>query len=351
MYEVPEDVPIGPETFNALVHPDDRPLIEAAGADAAAGRDIDVEFRVRFQDGRVKWIHSKGRTLCNRAGHPTRVVGVKVDITERKAAEMRIHEQQQDLARSSRTAVAGELSIALAHELNQPLAAILANAGAARRYLLTDPPDLRELGDIVEAIAHDNRRAANVITRFGTLLRRDPLRWTEIDMNELAATVIALARTDILSRGISVTKRFGRGLPPVLGDAVQLKQVLSNLVVNACEAMEATTGPRRLVVTTELHGGDQVRVCVADTGPGITKERFEDIFEPFVSSKPQRIGFGLAISRSIVTSHNGQIAVENQPEGGAVFSFSLPLALEGFEAEFARLSGMSDRAGVGVRPN
>ena len=326
IYEVPPGVPVTPATFEALVHPDDRPLLAAATVSAMAGGEIDVEFRIVFPDGRIKWILSKGRTICDDQGRPTRMIGVKVDVTQRKSAELLMHQQQRELAHLSRVAVAGELSIALAHEVNQPLAAILANAGAARRFLLHDPPDLRELGEIVEAIAHDNRRAAAVISRFGTLLRKGDRRWTRLAINDVVASVVDVARTDIISRGVSLTKEFGEGLPVVAGDAVQLQQVLLNLIINACDAMESMPlSSRRLFVSTSTDGGG-VRVTVTDSGAGIPADRVDEIFEPFITSKTQRLGLGLAICRSIVADHDGRLSVESRPGSGAEFSFTLPAA-------------------------
>jgi signal transduction histidine kinase len=325
MYEVPRDEPVAPDTFYALVHPDDRALMSATVADALDGRGVDVEFRIRFPDGRVKWILSKGRTLYDANGRPSRMVGVKVDITARKAADLQIQKQRHDLAHESRVSVAGELSMALAHEMNQPLAAILANAGAAQRYLQRTPPDLRELHDIVEAIAQDNRRAAAIITRFGRLLRKEDLRWTPLDVNEVARNVIRLAHSDIISRGVSLTARFAEELPSVSGDAVQLQQVLLNLLVNACDALEsAAPGSRRLAVTTGVSGEGEVQVTIRDAGTGIPEDQFERIFDPFVTTKTKRLGLGLAICRSIVTAHGGTIRAENHLEGGAVFSVRLP---------------------------
>ena len=180
-----------------------------------------------------------------------RLVGVKVDITERKTAEQRLQEQQRNLAHSARVSVAGELSSALSHELNQPLAAILANAAAARRFLLHDPPDMQEISDILEAIAEDNRRAAAVVARFGSLLKRDLASMKPVDINDVVAGALDLAHGDVIARGVSLTKRFGRNLPPVSADAGQLQEVLLNLVSNACEAMEPMpAGTRRLAVTT-----------------------------------------------------------------------------------------------------
>jgi signal transduction histidine kinase len=334
IYEVPPDVEVTPATFEALIHPDDRPLIAAATAKGLAGGEIDVEFRVVFPDGRIKWILSKGRTVCDAKGRPARMIGVKVDVTERKSAELLLHQQQRELAHLSRVAVADELSIALAHEVNQPLAAILANASAARRFLLHDPPDLRELGEIVEAIAHDNRRAAAVITRFGTLLKKGDRRWTLLAINDVVTSVVDVARTDIISRGVSLSKDLGDGLPLIFGDVVQLQQVLLNLVINACDAMESIPpAERRLLVATTTDGEGGVRVTVRDSGAGIAGDRIDEIFEPFVTSKTQRLGLGLAICRSIVADHDGRLWVDSPAGSGAVFSFRLPGASTA--AEFA----------------
>ena len=325
MYEVPLDGPVGIETFQRLIHPDDRPLIAAAMEDGVQGRPIDVQFRVVFQDGRIRWIHSRGRTVCDELGRPMRLVGVKVDITERKTAEQRLQEQQRNLAHSARVSIAGELSSALSHELNQPLAAILANAAAARRFLLHDPPDMQEIGDILEAIAEDNRRAAAVVARFGSLLKRDLATMKPVDINDVVAGALDMAHGDVIARGVSLTKRFGRDLPLVSADAGQLQEVMHNLVSNACEAMEPMpAGTRRLAVTTAADGRGGVRVTVADSGPGVPRATIDDIFEPFVTSKPQRLGMGLAICRSIVSAHDGELMVDKPAEAGAAFSFTLP---------------------------
>ena len=325
MYEVPLDAPVGIETFQRLIHPDDRPLIAAVMEEGVHGRPIDVQFRVVFPDGRIRWIHSRGRTVCDELGQPMRLVGVKVDITERKAAEQRLQEQQRNLAHSARVSVAGELSSALSHELNQPLAAILANAAAARRFLLHDPPDMQEISDILEAIADDNRRAAAVVARFGSLLKRDLASMKPVDINEVVAGALDLVHGDVIARGVSLTKRFGRHLPTVSADAGQLQEVLLNLVSNACDAMEPMpAGTRRLAVTTEADGRGGVRVTVADSGPGVPRATIDEIFEPFVSSKPQRLGMGLAICRSIVNAHEGELTVDKPAEAGAAFSFTLP---------------------------
>ena len=325
IYEIGPDEPISSATLDRLVHPDDRAMLAAVGEEAMRGRPIDVEFRVVLAPGRIRWIHSRGRTLCDELGRPVRMVGVKVDITERKAAEQRLREEHRSLAQSARVSVAGELSSALAHELNQPLAAILANASAARRFLRHDPPDLQEIHDILEAIADDNRRAAGVIARVGTLLKRDQVSMAPVDINEVVAGVLGLAHGDVISRGVSLTRRFGRDLPRVLADGRQLQEVLLDLVGNACDAMDPMpAGTRRLSVTTARNGQGGVRVTIADTGPGVPRGAIDDIFEPFVTTKPQHLGMGLAICRSIISAHAGARTVDKPADAGAAFSFTLP---------------------------
>ena len=325
MYGVPLDVPVSPETYAALIHPDDRHLIEAATHDGLARRPIEVEFRIVRPDGQVRWIMSRGRTLFDADGRATRMVGIKVDITARKQTELQLKEQGRELAHIDRLSMVGELSVAIAHELNQPLAAILANVGAARRFLSHDPPNLVQVREIVDAIAQDNRRAAAVIQKVGALLRRDDLPRGPLQMNDVVEDVIDIARGDIIGRGVSLSIRSDRGLAPIAGDRVQLQQVLLNLVLNACDAMESVPETaRRLTVVTAGGLDHRVRVTVCDTGPGVAGHQLEDVFEPFVTSKPQGLGLGLAVCRSIVSAHEGTLWAENNPDGGASFCFELP---------------------------
>ena len=325
MYGVPLDVPVGPETFAALVHPDDHHLLEAATRDGLARRPIEVEFRIVLPDGTVRWIMSRGKTLFDPEGRPTRMVGIKVDITARKQTELQLKEQGRELAHIDRLSMVGELSVAIAHELNQPLAAIQTNVGAARRFLSHDPPDLVQVREIVDAIAQDNRRAAAVIHKVGALLRRDDLPRAPLQLNEVVEDVIDIARGDIIGRGVSLSIRIERGLPQADGDRVQLQQVLLNLVLNACDAMESVPETaRRLTVVTSAGVDHRVRVAVCDTGPGVPGHQLEAVFEPFVTSKPQGLGLGLAVCRSIVSAHDGRLWAENNPDGGASFCFELP---------------------------
>jgi PAS domain S-box-containing protein len=332
IYEVPLDEPVTAQTFHRLVHPDDRHLLAAAIEGAAAGRDVDVEFRVRFPDGRVKWILSRGKTVFDGTGRAVRMIGIKADITARKVADLQREQQRTHLAQLSPVAAAGELSVALAHDMNQPLAAILTNAGTAQRYLRRDPPDLRGLAEILDAISHDNRRAASIVARYGALLSRRQARRIRVDPNDVVAAVADVVRTDLISRGVSLAVRQESGLPGVLADPLQLKQVLLNLVSNACEAMESCRPDRRtLTLGTDSRGGG-VRLSVEDSGPGIPPDLIDSVFEPFVTSKPQRLGLGLAISRSIVDAHGGRLLAENQADGGACVRIDLPAIAKGVAA-------------------
>jgi two-component system, LuxR family, sensor kinase FixL len=333
IYEVPLDVPVTPATFDGLVHPDDRGILAAATADGLGGKGIDAEFRICFPDGRIKWILSKGTTICDDAGQPIRIVGIKVDVTKRKAAELRLHRKRRELAHSSRVSMADELSAALAHEVNQPLAAILANASAARRFLTRNPPDLQELAAIVESIADDNRRAAAVIARFGALMKRGDAPWTPVAIDDVVRGVVDIARADVISRGVSMSLHLAPETPRVLGDSLQLQQVLLHLIINACDAMEGVAPEsRRLRLDTSGDGG-WVRVRVSDTGAGLPAD-LERMFEPFVTTKQQRLGLGLTICRSIIAAHSGRLTADACAGGGAVFSFTLPaIAAERSEDE------------------
>ena len=325
LYGLPRGTPLTPTTFEPFIHPDDRALLAAATEAALHGDDVDVEFRVVRSDGCVKWIHSQGKTLYGTDGRPARIVGVKVDITARKAAAQQLREQQRRLTDRSRVSMAGELSVALAHEINQPLAATLANAGAARRFLRQEPPNLEEVAEIVEAIAHDNNRAAAVVSRFNALLRKDGGAHVPVDLNEVVRTVVDISRDDLMSRGVTITTSLEPNLPKILADAGQLQQVLFNLIGNACDAMESQAPEaRRLRVITERDGSRGVRAAVSDTGPGIAPEQLADIQEPFVSSRGDRLGLGLTICRSIVAAHNGELMVVSQPGAGATLVVILP---------------------------
>jgi C4-dicarboxylate-specific signal transduction histidine kinase len=242
-------------------------------------------------------------------------------------AEAALEGHRRELAHLGRVTMLGELSGTLAHELNQPLAAILINAETAKHFLERDPPNLAEAVKSLEGVVESDERASEIIKRMRRMLRRDEPQTQPLVLNEVVLEVLGLAQSDLLRQGVALSLELDPALRPVSGDRVQLQQVLLNLILNACDSMARTPEPQRLLrVSTvpEPQGGVELRV--ADRGPGIPSQDLERIFEPFVTSKPQGLGLGLSICRSIVEAHGGRIWASNAPGGGAVLHVVLPSA-------------------------
>ncbi len=255
-----------------------------------------------------------------------KMLSIVRDITDRKHAELDAAAQRQELAHLNRVLILGELSGALAHELSQPLTAILANAQAARRFLEHDPLDLPDLRATLDDIIKNDIRAGAVIERLRVLLKKGDSFLQPLNLNDVTREVLDLTHSDFLVRRISVTTRLASDLPPVLGDRVQLQQVLLNLVLNACDAMtEVEPVDRRLTLATAVDDGF-VQVSVSDRGVGVPDDQLGAVFEPFVTDREQGLGLGLAISRSIVLAHRGRILAENNADRGATFRCFLPVA-------------------------
>jgi C4-dicarboxylate-specific signal transduction histidine kinase len=247
------------------------------------------------------------------------------DITERKRAEAELLRQRAELAHLSRVTMLGELSGSMAHELNQPLTAILSNAQAAQRFLADDQPDLSELRDILADIVAQDKRAGEVIRRLRLLLKKGEVQQRPLSVNEVVLEVLRLVRSDLVNQNFTARTELAPDLPQVHGDGVQLQQVLLNLVMNACEAMVgAESNARQLTIRTDRSEDGCVRVSVVDCGPGIAPEKLEQVFESFYTTKAQGMGLGLAVCRSIITAHNGKLWATNNPGGGAAFHFTLP---------------------------
>ena len=241
-----------------------------------------------------------------------------------RESEMRAVEQRLELAHLGRVALVGELSAALAHEMKQPLAAIKANVSVGRRLLQANGAGTAELREILEDIAADDQRASDVIDHLRDLVKKDGAKAQVLSTNAVVSEVLALMRTDLQLRGVVVSTRLCEPAPLVFGDRVQLQQVVLNLVMNACDAMSDTPPGERLLVVSTTTQGD-ARIEVRDRGSGIAPDALAKIFEPFVTTKRDGLGLGLAICRSIVTAHGGHISAVNNPERGATFTVSLPL--------------------------
>jgi two-component system sensor kinase FixL len=313
------------------IHPEDRDAVGLVLKKATEGDgSYEAEYRVVLPSGEVRWIGSRSRVEFDGAGTPILVRGVSHDVTGRKEAELETQNLRREIAHVGRVTMMGQLASALAHEINQPLGAILRNAEAAELYLENASPDLEEIRAILADIRKDDQRAGSVIDRMRALLKRQNLDKRSVDVGELVGEVIALVRSDAAARHVKLEVTVDDHLPPVCGDVVHLQQVLLNLIVNGMDAIdEANRGDQRVRVTASLNGRQTVEIAVSDTGRGVPADKLTHIFDPFFTTKPKGMGMGLPISRTIIEAHNGRIWAENRPEGGASFRFTLPIAEEG----------------------
>ena len=252
-------------------------------------------------------------------------VGFVLDLTDRKRAERAYTEVQMELAHANRVAAMGQLSASIAHEISQPLGAVLSYANAASRWLAAQPPAVEEVRGALDFIVKSGVQASEVVDRIRALVKKAPPRTDKLEINEAVLEVIGLTRNEMAKNGISVRTQLAESLPAIQGDRVQLQQVILNLLINAMEAMSARSeGPRDLLISTAKTDSEGVLVSVRDSGPGLAPESVERLFEPFYTTKPGGLGMGLSICRSIIESHHGRLwATANTPHG-AVFQFNLP---------------------------
>jgi signal transduction histidine kinase len=325
--------------FLQAVHPDDREPTQRAVRHSLEGSgEFEAEYRVMARDGATRWVVARGQVERDAAGKPLRLRGVTVDVSERKQAEAELQRLQGELAHVSRVSTVGQLSNTLAHELNQPLAIILTNAQAAQRLLAQQPPDLAEARDILADIVSEDERAGEVIKRLRALLKPGQTHLQPLSVNVLVEDVLRIARSDLIERGIKVHTELDGSVPPVMGDRVQLQQVLLNLILNAGEAMASNPPADRHLTIGAAHCDATVRISFSDTGCGLPPDA-ERIFEPFYTTKKEGLGLGLPICRSIISAHNGRLRAEaNAAAGpsaaatasrGATFHLELPAAAEG----------------------
>jgi PAS domain S-box-containing protein len=322
----PESFNLNLETAQQLIHPEDRASANEVFYKAIIERrDFERDLRILRPDGTTRYVHSLAQPVFDDAGNLTEYVGTIVDNTERKRAEEALQKAQAELARITRVATVGELTASIAHEINQPLTAVVSHASACRRWLGHEAPDLDEARKCLEHIIENGHRAGNVIKGIRSLVRKTPNEKELLNMNETVREVIALAAGELTKNTVVLSTELQPDMPMVVGDRVQLQQVLLNLILNSTEAMSGVDWPvRELVIGSQESKPGQVMVTLRDSGRGLGPHDPERIFDSFFSTKPGGLGLGLSISRTIVEAHGGRLWATQNNDMGATFSFTLP---------------------------
>src|SRR5215468_7576152 len=312
--------------FMRSLHPDDRDRVRHTVDNAIrSGEDFDSEYRLILPDGIVRWMSTRGSVHFDDSRKPARLLGISIDITQRKQAELDAQRDRAELSHLSRVALMGEMSASIAHELNQPLAGILSNAAAGQRFIDRGDVHLREIREVFGDIICDSRRASDVVRGIRGMVKKEQMTHRPVDLNEVVMDALRIASGDAVLRSCRLETSLDANLPAIDGDPIQLQQVLLNLVINAFDAMQDTVPSRRKVlIATQLNGDGTVRTTVRDHGGGISEDMRDRVFDPFFSTKTEGLGMGLAIVRSIVEAHGGTITAENLDDGGAQFEFVLP---------------------------
>ena len=312
----------------AHIHPEDLPRVLRKSRDILDGKAERVadEYRYRHPTRGELWLHQLSRVLeRDVSGRAVRTLGVIQDVTERKTAELEARRTQNELAHASRLSVLGELAASMAHELNQPLAAILSNAQAARRFLAAPDPDMQEIREILDDIVRDDKRAGDVIHHMRAMVQKKGVVAAEpLDVNDLVRDTAKLVHSELVGRNVGLELDLAAELPIIRAGRVEMQQVLLNLMVNALDAMRDQPAERRQLRIRTSAAAGRVRVALRDRGHGISENLLADIFRPFFTTKSQGLGMGLSISRSMVEAHGGKLWAENAPEGGAIFWIEMP---------------------------
>jgi signal transduction histidine kinase len=330
IFELDTAVPVTLETINTRVHPDDIPaLYEMIARARMEGSDFEYEHRMLMPGGSTKYLHMAAHAARDRDGR-LEYVGAIQDVTQRRLSEEALSKARSDLAHVARVTTLGALTASIAHEVNQPLSGIITNASTCLRMLATEPPNVDGARETARRTIRDGNRASEVITRLRALFAKKTAATEWVDLNEATREVIALSGSE-LQRGRAVVRtELADDLPHVMGDRVQLQQVILNLLLNATDAMrDVEDRPRQLTIRTERDEGDRVRLIVRDAGVGFEMEGIDKLFEAFYTTKSSGMGIGLSVSRSIIDSHQGRLSAAANEGPGATFSFSIPRAAQG----------------------
>jgi PAS domain S-box-containing protein len=314
--------------FTQITHPDDVELDWHLFTELIRGQrdDYHIEKRYYGKDGCLVWGNLTVSLVRDERGEPLFGIGVVEDITERKRAEEALRQTQAELAHVTRVMTLGALTGSIAHEVNQPLAAVVTNGNACLRWLVREAPDLEEARAAVERIIRDGTRASEVIRRIRALAQKTEPQTAWLDLNEVIREVLTLVHSEVLTQRVSLRAELSAALPPVRGDRIQLQQVIMNLVINGIEAMHAVTDqPRELQIRSQRYDADNVLVAVQDSGIGLDPQNMARLFDAFFTTKAGGMGMGLAISRSIIEAHGGRLWASANAGPGATFQCTLPL--------------------------
>lgn len=327
LFGLPSSGDITPASLLQVVHADERDAAaEIITAVKGGGEPPPVEFRIVLPEGQTRWLVARRRVQYDDQNKPTRISGVFADISDRKLSDAEAEQRRQEIAHLTRVALLGRLSGAIAHELNQPLTAILSNAQAARLMLSQKAPDLTEIGDAIDDIVTEDSRASEVILRLRGLLKKGGIRSETVDLNQLIISTNRLLHSELVARQIKLDVALAENVPAIFGDPIQMQQVLLNLVMNSIEALvSAPTAQPAIAIATCACDIGQVKITIADNGPGIAVDIRNRLFEPFFTTKEQGLGLGLSICSSIVASHGGTLDIGNSDSGGAVATLVLPV--------------------------
>ena len=328
IFEFDQAAPVTLELIATRVHPEDIPLMKDMIAQARMeAEDFEYEHRLLMPDHSVKHLHLVAHATRNRNGQ-LEYIGAVQDVTKRRISEEALEDTRSELARVSRIASLGALTASIAHEVNQPLAGILTNASTCMRMLAADPPNVDGARETARRTIRDGNRASDVIVRLRALFGKRKFTMEPVDLNEATQEVIALLINELKRDRINLQTEFFDGLPPVMGDRVQLQQVILNLIRNASDAMICIDNrPRRMVVKTERDTDDTARLTVQDAGVGFNSQDLHKMFDAFFTTKDSGMGIGLSVSRSIIENHHGRLWAKPNDGDGASFSFSIPLGL------------------------
>ncbi len=313
--------------FLRMVHPKERAQVKDEFESAVrAGRDFDYEYRIIRPDRCVAHIHSRGRPVFGKRGDLAQYVGTVVDVSERRYGEDWLGSMQAELARASRAVTLGQLVASIAHEVNQPLAALVANASASLRWLDWKEPRIDKARQALARIIRDGNRASEIIARTRTLVRKADAQRSPLNLSSTVREVSAFLRPELRRHNITLRTNLAENLPLVNADRLQMQQVLLNLLMNAIDALCSVSPRRRVLTVVTRSDAADVAVSVRDRGVGLDGRMLERIFEPFYSTKPQGMGIGLSISRSIIEAHGGTLGAMPNKGWGATFQFRVPAA-------------------------